>query len=120
MTPWASTRTASAATRLSLMHATTAWAAGITIANRMALMALPPWIATDARRDEATRMVAEKLDAAVEGTLAAGFAAQRMAISAAFGQLGPDAAMRAAIGVGIAAAKPAARKARANAKRLGG
>ena len=70
---------------------------------------------------EARLMVQEKLDAAVEGTLAAQAAWGAFLLKAAFG--GVRSANDVSIGlsgVAEAAAKPARRKVRANARRLAG
>jgi len=70
---------------------------------------------------EAELMVREKLDAAVEGALAAQAAWGAFLLKAAFGgvRTSNDVSMGLA-GIAEAAAKPARRKVRANARRLPG
>ena len=66
-------------------------------------------------------MVQEKLDAAVEGALAAQTAWGAFLFKAAFGGVRtPNDVSAALAGIAEAAAKPAGRKVRANARRLAG
>ena len=91
--------------------------AAVTIAARTQGMFLGGEPIEKAR--EAQRMVAEKVDAAVEGAVAAQAAWGAFMIKAAFG--GVRTAMDVSIGladIAEAAAKPARRKVRANAQRL--
>jgi hypothetical protein len=70
---------------------------------------------------EARLMVQEKLDAAVEGTLAAQAAWGAFLLKAAFGGVRTPGDLSIGLtGVAEAAAKPARRKVRANARRLAG
>ena len=93
--------------------------AALTIAARtQGLMA--PGEPSDKMR-EARRMVQEKVDAAVEGAFAAQAAWGAFVLKAAFGGVrsANDISMGLA-GIAEAAAKPARRKVRANARRLTG
>ena len=91
-----------------------------TIAARTQGMSSPGGRVTEKAR-EARLMVAEKLDAAVEGAFAAQVAWGRFMLKAAFGGVRTprDLAMGLAA-VAEAAAQPARRKVRANARRLTG
>jgi hypothetical protein len=92
--------------------------AAVTIAARAQNMFLPDEAPIKKAR-EAQLMVAEKLDAAVEGAVAAQAAWGAFMIKAAFG--GVRTAIDVSIGladIAEAAAKPARRKVRANARRL--
>lgn len=92
--------------------------AAVTIAARTQGMFLPGGEPIEKAR-EAQRMVAEKVDAAVEGALAAQAAWGAFVLKAAFG--GMRTALEVSSGladIGEAAAKPARRKVRANARRL--
>ena len=94
--------------------------AALTIAARTQGLMSPLGRPTEKSR-EARLMVQEKLDAAVEGTLAAQAAWGAFLLKAAFG--GVRSANDVSIGlagVAEAAAKPARRKVRANARRLAG
>jgi hypothetical protein len=92
--------------------------AAVTIAARTQNLFLPGRAPIEKAR-EAQMMVAEKVDAALEGAVAAQAAWGAFLIKAAFG--GVRTAMDISIGltdIAEAAAKPARRKARANARRL--
>ena len=92
--------------------------AAVTVAARTHSMFLPGGAPIEKAR-EAQRMVVEKVDAAVEGAAAAQVAWVAFMIKAAFG--GVRSAMDASIGladIAEAAARPARRKVRANARRL--
>jgi len=92
--------------------------AAMTIAARTQSMFMPGGEPIEKAR-EAQRMVAEKVDAAVEGAVAAQAAWGAFLIKAAFG--GVRSALAVSIGladIAEAAAKPARRKVRANARRL--
>jgi hypothetical protein len=70
---------------------------------------------------EARLMVQEKLDAAVEGAIAAQAAWGAFLVKAAFGGVRTPGDVSAGLaGIAEAAAKPARRKVRANARRLAG
>jgi hypothetical protein len=94
--------------------------AALTIAARTQGMMSPVGGPTEKAR-EARLMVQEKVDAAVEGTIAAQAAWGAFLVRAAFGgvRTANDVSMGLA-GVAEAAAKPARRKVRANARRLTG
>ena len=92
--------------------------AAVTIAARTQSMFSPGGEPLEKAR-EAQLMVAEKVDAAVEGVVAAQAAWGAFLIKAAFG--GVRTAMDVSIGfadIAEAAAKPARKKVRANARRL--
>jgi hypothetical protein len=94
--------------------------AALTIAARTQGMMSPVGAPTEKAR-EARLMVQEKVDAAVEGAVAAQAALGAFMVKAAFG--GVRSANDVSIGlarVAEAAAKPARRKVRANARRLAG
>ena len=100
------------------------WAAGVqaalTIAARTQALMQPGGEPVEKAR-EAHRMVAEKVEATVEGAIAAQAAWGAFMIRAAFG--GVRSAMDVSMGlagVAEAAVKPARRKVRANARRLTG
>ncbi|RBP11915.1 hypothetical protein DFR50_11522 [Roseiarcus fermentans] len=94
--------------------------AALTIAARTHSMFSPGGEPIDKAR-EARLMVSEKVDAAVEGAFAAQAAWGQFLIKAAFGGLrsAEDVSVGLA-GIAEAAAKPARRKVRANARRLTG
>jgi hypothetical protein len=94
--------------------------AALTIAARTQNMMSPGGLPTEKAR-EARLMVREKLDAAVLGVLAAQAAWGTFLVKAAFGGVrsANDVSMGLA-GIAEAAAKPARRKVRANARRLAG
>ncbi|HZZ62078.1 MAG TPA: hypothetical protein VFE63_13050 [Roseiarcus sp.] len=94
--------------------------AALTIAARtQGLMA--PTRAQAEKAREARLMVQEKLDAAVEGTLAAQAAWGAFLLKAAFGGVrSANDVSNGLAGIAEAAAKPARRKVRANARRLAG
>ena len=94
--------------------------AALTIAARTSKLALPGAKPSDKAR-EARRMAQEKIDAAIAGALAAQAAWGALMWKAAFG--GVRSALDVSLGVaGVleAAAKPARRAVRANARRLTG
>jgi len=94
--------------------------AAVTIAARTQSLVSPAGRPTEKAR-EARRMVQEKLDAAVEGALAAQTAWGAFLYTAAFGGVRtPNDVSAALAGIAEAAAKPAGRKVRANARRLAG
>ncbi len=94
--------------------------AALTIAARTQSLMSPAGMPTEKAR-EARLMVQEKLDAAVEGALAAQAAWGAFLLKAAFGGVRtPNDVSIGLAGVAEAAAKPARRKVRANARRLTG
>jgi len=94
--------------------------AALTIAARTQGM-MSPLGQPDEKAREARLMVAEKVDAAVEGALAAQAAWSAFVIKAAFGGVRTTSDLSLGLtGVAEAAAKPARRKVRANALRLTG
>ena len=95
--------------------------APLVIAQRMSRMMLPDAMRTAADRAEDTRMVAEKTKAASDGLMAMQSEMASQMMNAWFGMaLGrmPNAA-KATDAVVSAGLKPARRKVKANAKRLG-
>ena len=94
--------------------------AALTIAARTHSMFSPGGAPID-KAIEAQLMVAEKFDAAVEGAMAAQAAWGAFLIRAAFGELrSPNDVSLGLAGVAEAAARPARKKVRANARRLTG
>ena len=94
--------------------------AALTIAARTQGLMWPGGRPTEKAR-EARLMVQEKLDAAVEGAFAAQAAWGAFMLKAAFGGVRtPNDLSMGLAGIAEAAAKPARRKVRANARRLTG
>jgi hypothetical protein len=94
--------------------------AAMTIAARTQNLMSPAGRPADKAR-EARLMIQEKLDAAVEGAIAAQAAWGTFLVKAAFGGVRtPDDLSAGLAGVAEAAAKPARRRVRANARRLSG
>ena len=94
--------------------------AALTIAARTQGLMSPTGRATEKAR-EAQLMVQEKVDAAVEGAIAVQAAWGAFLVKAAFGGVRtPNDVSAAMAGIAEAAAKPARRKVRANARRLAG
>jgi hypothetical protein len=94
--------------------------AALTIAARTKSLTSPAGRPTDKAR-EARLMVQEKLDAAVEGAFAAQAAWGAFLLKAAFGGVRtPHDVSMGIAGIAEAAAKPARRRVRANARRLAG
>ena len=93
-------------------------AAAVTIAARAPILfGLPTRDGHSAR--ETQRMVAEKVEAAIEGTAAAQVAMMKLWTRMAFGGVrGPTAFAHGLADVANAATRPAQRRVRANAKRL--
>lgn len=100
------------------LSASTAFAAGVTIAHRMMLLGDPAALVLPSGQIEAVRMVAEKMNAAAEGSVEASIEAGRFMMRSALGGVSPDEMARGLLTIGVAAAKPAARRAKANARRL--
>lgn len=117
---WYLPRATNAALDAATQSATTAFAASVTIVHRMALLATPTMLVGPFKQAEAMRMVSEKMDAATEGAFEAAIETNRLMIRSAFSPIGPDEFARSLVAIGTAAVKPAARRARANAKRLSG
>ena len=93
--------------------------AALTIAARTQSLLAPGGVGEKA--SEARLMVQEKLDAAVEGALAAQAAWGAFLVKAAFGGVRTPQDVSAGLaGIADAAAAPARRKVRANARRLTG
>jgi len=118
MFPWLSPKATDAAMTAAVLTASTMAAANVTIAHRLALLASPSLFSGGAKMEESFRMVAEKFDAAAEGVFDASLEAGRVALRASLAPITPDALAGRLIGIGLAAAKPAARKAKANARRF--
>jgi hypothetical protein len=94
--------------------------AALTIAARMQGLLSPGGEPFEKAR-EAQLMVAEKFDAAVEGAMAAQAAWGAFMVRAAFGGFStPDDLSMGLAGIAEAAARPAQKKVRANARRLTG
>ncbi|MDP2801152.1 MAG: hypothetical protein Q8O26_04635 [Phreatobacter sp.] len=100
------------------LSASAAVASAVTITHRMILMSDPATAWDVSSRGEAMRMISEKMDAATQGSLDAAFAVGRLAINSATGKMSTDDVAHGLLAIGVAAARPAARRARANAKRL--
>ncbi|MBL8571015.1 MAG: hypothetical protein JNK84_18240 [Phreatobacter sp.] len=100
------------------LSASTAVAASVTIAHRMMLLGDPAALALPSGQIEAVRMVAEKMNAATEGSVEAAFETGRFMMRSAFGGVSPDDVAHGLVAIGVAATRPAARRARANARRL--
>lgn len=100
------------------MVASTSVAAGITIAHRVAMLSDPAKMNAHAGRTEAFRMVMEKVEAATEGSFEAGAEAARFMLRSTFAHMSPDDFAKGLMSIGMAATQPAARRVRANARRL--
>jgi dihydropteroate synthase len=93
-------------------------AAGVTIAARAPIL-LSHFTGRPERSEESVRMVAEKIEAAVEGAAAAQVALWSLWGQVAFGMVrGPTAFAHGMADVADAAMRPAHRRVRANARRL--
>jgi hypothetical protein len=93
-------------------------ASAVTISHRMPILAsLPFWPHPDGLI-EANRMVVEKFEAMAEGSLAASQQFAALTMRAATGRANPAEIATGMMAVAFAAAKPAQRRARANARRL--
>ncbi|CEJ13353.1 hypothetical protein BN1110_03667 [bacterium YEK0313] len=114
---WYMPRFTGSALNAAALSASTAVAAGITISHRLALMTMPFGLDA-AGQKEAVRMVAEKLGAAAEGSIAATVEASRFMLRSACGPMSPDDLAEGLVAIGVAAARPAARRVKANARRL--
>lgn len=88
-------------------------AVGFVVATRVTRMALEGGRPSAVGLREAERMVAEKVAAAIEGGFAAGKVMSGLALAGS-----PAAAAGVMVAAGEAAMKPAARRLRANARRL--
>ncbi len=100
------------------LSASAALASAVTITHRVMLMSDPATAWDLSSRGEAMRMISEKMDAATQGSLDAAFAAGRLALRSASGRMSTDDVAHDLLAIGVAAGRPAARRARANAKRL--
>jgi hypothetical protein len=97
----------------------TGMAAAVTIWFRLPLLAMGAVQPTPARAFEALRMVTEKLDASYEGAVAASFEAGKVGSRMLFRPLlTPAEFSDAGARIAQAAVAPAARRVRANARRL--
>lgn len=114
---WYLPRFTDSALSAATLSASTAIAASVTIAHRMALMATPSGFDAAGQR-EALRMVSEKLAAATEGSFEAAIETGRFMMRSALGQVSPDDVAHGLMAIGVAAAEPAARTVKANARRL--
>ncbi|GLS19250.1 hypothetical protein GCM10007874_22670 [Labrys miyagiensis] len=93
-------------------------ASAVTISHRMPILAsLTFWPHPDSLK-EANRMVMEKFEAMAEGTLAASRQMVDLSLRAAMGKADADDIATGMMAVAVAAAKPAQRRVRANARRL--
>ncbi|KAF0124901.1 MAG: hypothetical protein FD152_2886 [Xanthobacteraceae bacterium] len=115
---WYLPRFTEAAIGVATLSATTAMAASVTIAHRMVLMSDPSTLLHRPARAEAMRMIGEKVDAAAQGSLDAAFEVGRLAIRSASGRMSTDDVAHGLLAIGVAATRPAARRAKANARRL--
>ncbi|WP_439574951.1 hypothetical protein [Phreatobacter sp.] len=103
---------------LAAYSAATAMAATVTVTQRMALLSDPSLLAAASGRAEAARMVSEKMEAAAEGVFAASVEAGLFMMRASMGRISPDDVARGLVAISSAATRPAARRVRANARRL--
>ena len=95
-------------------------AAAVTIASRMMMMSNPMMMYYADKRDEPASMIAEKMQAAFDGAVAATYAGMRVAEKAAQGNFTAHDAMAGSLSVMNAGLRPAARKVKHNARRLTG
>ena len=96
----------------------TSQASAVTIGHRMPILAtLPFWPHPD-NLIEASLMVTEKFEALAEGAVAATGEMAALGLRAAFGRADAQDLASGLISVAVAAAKPAQRRVRANARRL--
>lgn len=103
---------------LAAHSAATAMAATVTVTQRMAMLSDPAMLAAASGRAEAMRMVAEKMEAAAEGVFDASVEAGLFMMRTSLGRVSPDDVARGLVAIGHAATRPAARRVRANARRL--
>jgi heme A synthase len=99
------------------------WLSPFVVASRMPILFYESLNPDPSRRNETNRMVVEKLAAAQEGMLAAQVALGRAVVenmaALAFGQVPTSTPRRTATAMMQAGLAPAARRVKANAKRLG-
>jgi hypothetical protein len=99
------------------------WLSPFVIASRMPILFLESLNPNPSRRNETNRMIAEKLAAMQEGVVAAqmafGKAVAENLAAAAFGQTAKSTPRKTADAMLRAGLAPAARRVKANAKRLG-
>jgi hypothetical protein len=115
---WYMPRFTEAAMGAATLSASAAVASAVTITHRVMLMSDPATAWDMSSRGEAMRMISEKMDAATQGSLDAAFEVGRLAMRSATGRMSTDDVAHGLLAIGVAAARPAARRARANAKRL--
>ncbi|WP_448951888.1 hypothetical protein [Labrys neptuniae] len=96
----------------------TSQASAITIGHRMPILAMLPFWPHPDNLIEASRMVTEKFEALAEGAMAASNEMTALGLRAALGGTDAQDLASGLLGVAVAAAKPAQRRARANARRL--
>jgi hypothetical protein len=97
----------------------TGMAAAVTIWHRMPILAMGAFFPTPSNTVEAVRMVTEKVDASFEGAVAAAFEASKVSTRMMFRPLlTPAEFSDAGARIAKAAVAPAARRVKANAKRL--
>lgn len=115
---WYMPRFTEAAMSAATLSASTAVASAVTITHRMMLMADPTMIWDLSSRGETMRMFSEKMDAATQGSLDAAVEAGRLAMRSVTGSMTHDDVAHGLLAIGVAATRPAARRAKANARRL--
>jgi hypothetical protein len=93
-------------------------ASAVTISHRMPMLATLAFWPDPDNLLEANRMVLEKFEAMAEGTLAATQQMTALSLRAALGKADASEIATGLMAVAVAAAKPAQRRVRANAKRL--
>ncbi len=93
-------------------------ASAITIGHRMPILASLPFWPSPENLLEANRMVMEKFEAMAEGSLAASQKMTELGMQTAMGQANAGDIATGLIAVVVAAARPAQRRVRANARRL--
>lgn len=93
-------------------------ASAVTISHRMPILASLTFWPSPENLLEANRMVMEKFEAMAEGSLAASQKMVELSLQAAMGKANASDIATGMMAVAVAAAKPAQRRVRANAKRL--
>lgn len=100
--------------------ALSSYAAWVTLAHRVPMMAAASVSPTPEHNAEAVRMVTEKIEAMVEGSFAAGLATGTLLGRAAMGTLPASEVAHGLYGITRAAMAPGVRRVSANARRLSG
>ena len=93
-------------------------ASAVTISHRMPILASLTFWPHPESLNEVNRMVMEKFEAMAEGTLAASRQMADLSLLTAMGKANADDIATGMMAVAVAAARPAQRRVRANARRL--